>query len=107
MEFFTVMGKVWTEYSSLFLHGLWMTLYMGALTVLISTVSGSLMAMMHRSSWGIGRFKPLHAAAVVYVEVIRGTPILLQLYFLVPGAGSQRVHLRDDRLLRQLHSLCL
>ena len=65
MEFFTVMGKVWTEYSSLFLHGLWMTLYMGALTVLISTVSGSLMAMMHRSSWGIGRFKPLHAAAVV------------------------------------------
>ena len=81
MEFFTVMGKVWTEYSSLFLHGLWMTLYMGALTVLISTVAGSLMAMMHRSSWGIGRFKPLHAAAVVYVEVIRGTPILLQLYF--------------------------
>ena len=81
MEFFTVMGKVWTEYSSLFLHGLWMTLYMGALTVLISTVSGSLMAMMHRSSWGIGRFKPLHATAVVYVEVIRGTPILLQLYF--------------------------
>ena len=81
MEFFTVMGKVWTEYSSLFLHGLWMTLYMGALTVLISTVSSSLMAMMHRSSWGIGRFKPLHAAAVVYVEVIRGTPILLQLYF--------------------------
>ena len=81
MEFFTVMGKVWTEYSSLFLHGLWMTLYMGALTVLISTGSGSLMAMMHRSSWGIGRFKPLHAAAVVYVEVIRGTPILLQLYF--------------------------
>ena len=44
-------------------------------------MSGSLMAMMHRSSWGIGRFKPLHAAAVVYVEVIRGTPILLQLYF--------------------------
>ena len=81
MEFFTVMGKVWTEYSSLFLHGLWMTLYLGALPVRSSTVSGSLRAMMHRSSWGIGRFKPLHAAAVVYVEVIRGTPILLQLYF--------------------------
>ena len=81
MEFFTVMGKVWCEYSHLFLHGLWMTLYMGALTVRISTVSGSLMAMMHRSSWGIGGFRPLHAIAAVYVEVIRGTPILLQLYF--------------------------
>ena len=77
MEFFTVMGKVWTEYSSLFLHGLWMTLYMGALT----RSSWRFLSRMHRSSWGIGRFKPLHAAAVVYVEVIRGTPILLQLYF--------------------------
>lgn len=81
MEFFVVMGKVWSEYSTLFLHGLSMTLYMGALTVMISTISGSLMAMMRRSNWGIGKFKPLSAAAAAYVEVIRGTPILLQLYF--------------------------
>lgn len=76
MEFFSVMLKVWNQYWTLFLHGLGMTLFMGFLTVLISTVFGSLMAMMRRS-----RFKPLSAIAVVYVEVIRGTPILLQLYF--------------------------
>lgn len=76
MDFFTVMWKVWNEYWSLFLQGLGMTLFMGLLTVLISTISGSLMAMLRRS-----RFKPLSAVAVIYVEVIRGTPILLQLYF--------------------------
>ena len=54
---------------------------MGFLTVLISSVSGSLMAMMRRSRWGIGKFRPFSAIAAVYVEVIRGTPILLQLYF--------------------------
>lgn len=81
MEFFNVMIKIWSQYWRLFLTGLGMTVFMGLLTVLISTVFGSLMAMMRRSKWGIGRFKPLNAIAVVYVEVIRGTPILLQLYF--------------------------
>lgn len=81
MEFFNVMLKIWNQYWKLFMTGLGMTILMGLLTVLISTVFGSLMAMMRRSKWGIGRFKPLNAIAAVYVEVIRGTPILLQLYF--------------------------
>lgn len=81
MEFLSVMAKIWMRYSSLFLHGLWMTLYMGALTVLISSVFGSILALLRRSSWGIGPFKPLQWIVTAYVEVIRGTPILLQLYF--------------------------
>ena len=86
MEFFSVMGKVWSQYWTLFLHGLGMTLYMGALTVLISSISGSLMALLRRSNWGIGEFKPFRWIAAVYVEVIRGTPSVLQLmiiYFAV------------------------
>lgn len=81
MEFFRVMAKIWMRYSSLFLHGLWMTLYMGALTVLISSVFGSILALLRRSNWGIGPFKPLQWIVTAYVEIIRGTPILLQLYF--------------------------
>lgn len=81
MEFFGVMLKLWNEYWKLFLEGLGMTLLMGLLTVLMSTVLGSLMALMRRSKWGIGGFRPLNVIAAVYVEVIRGTPILLQLYF--------------------------
>ena len=81
MEFFKVMYDIWREYWQMFLSGLGMTVLMGFLTVMISSVFGSLLAMMRRSSWGIGRFKPLSLISGVYVEIIRGTPILLQLYF--------------------------
>ena len=81
MEFLSIMMQVWERYWSLFLEGLGMTVYMGLVTVLISTVSGSLMALMRRSRFGIGKFRPISCIATVYVEVIRGTPILLQLYF--------------------------
>lgn len=76
MQFLSVMLQVWEKYWQLFLTGLWMTLFMGFLTVLISTVFGSLMALLRRS-----RFVPLRWIAITYVEIIRGTPILLQLYF--------------------------
>ena len=39
------------------------------------------MALLRRSNWGIGKVKPFRAIATAYVEIIRGTPILLQLYF--------------------------
>ena len=81
MEFLSIMQQVWERYWSLFLEGLGMTVYMGLVTVLISTVSGSLMALMRRSRLGVGKFRPFSWIATVYVEVIRGTPILLQLYF--------------------------
>lgn len=81
MEFLSIMMQVWERYWSLFLEGLGMTVYMGLVTVLISTVFGSLMALMRRSRLGVGKFRPISWIATVYVEVIRGTPILLQLYF--------------------------
>ena len=81
MEFLSIMMEVWERFWSLFREGLGMTVYMGLVTVLISTVSGSLMALMRRSRFGIGKFRPISWIATVYVEVIRGTPILLQLYF--------------------------
>ena len=80
-NFLGVTLRVWQEYSSLFIHGLGMTVYMGLITVMVSSVTGSVMALMRRSTLGIGKFKPLSIIAAVYVEIIRGTPILLQLYF--------------------------
>ena len=69
MEFLNVMLKVWMKYWNLFLQGLGMTLFMGLLTVLISTVFGSLMALMRRSNVGIGKFNPRYAdpAAVIFL----------------------------------------
>ena len=80
-NFFTLTAKMWLEYWPMFLHGLGMTVLMGLLTVAVSSVTGAIMALMRRSTFGIGKFRPLSAFAAVYVEIIRGTPILLQLYF--------------------------
>ena len=70
------------KYSGLFLEGMRYTLLLAALTVLLGTLLGTLVALAK-----MGRFKPLSFLATAYIEVMRGTPLLLQLYlfyFLVP-----------------------
>mgnify|MGYP000874281429 CR=1 FL=1 len=76
-------GKVLTRYGHLFVQGLWYTLLLSLITVVFGTIMGSLLALLKRS-----RIKPLSLIATAYVEVVRGTPLLLQLYFfyfLLPG----------------------
>ncbi len=71
-----------SRYWFLFLEGAGYTLLLSAITVLFGAVLGSLLALMRRS-----RVMPLRLFATGYVEVIRGTPLLLQLYifyFLLP-----------------------
>lgn len=61
MEFLTLMLQIWERYWNLFLEGLWMTVYMGLVTVMISTVSGSLMALLRRQqiwNWKIQALQP-------------------------------------------------
>lgn len=74
--------KMLGRYSGLFLQGLGYTLLLSLLTVLGGTVLGSLLALMRRS-----RAVPVRVIATTYVEVVRGTPLLLQLYvfyFMLP-----------------------
>lgn len=70
------MVKLWSRYSSTFLQGLGGTLWLAAVTVAGGTLLGLLVALLRMS-----RMRSLRAAASVYVEILRGTPILLQLYF--------------------------
>ncbi|MEA5143249.1 MAG: amino acid ABC transporter permease [Oscillibacter sp.] len=70
------MVKLWSRYSSTFLQGLGGTLWLAAVTVAGGTLLGLLVALLR-----MNRIKGLRAAASVYVEILRGTPILLQLYF--------------------------
>lgn len=70
------------KYSGLFLEGMRYTLLLALLTVLLGTLLGTLVALAK-----MGQFKPLSFLATAYIEVMRGTPLLLQLYlfyFLVP-----------------------
>ena len=107
MEFLNVMLKVWMKYWNLFLQGLGMTLFMGLLTVLISTVFGSLMALMRRSNVGIGKFKPLRLIATVYADPAAAIFLLLYAADLAPVPQLKRVYMRYDCMLRKLYRLCL
>ena len=70
------MIKIWDKYYMVFLKGLGGTLWISAVVVALGTVLGMLVALMH-----MGKLKPLRALAEAYIEVLRGTPVLLQLYF--------------------------
>ena len=68
--------KLLAKYYPVYLSGLWGTLWISAVTVLLGLVLGMLVALMRMS-----RSKLLNAVSGVYIEVLRGTPILLQIYF--------------------------
>lgn len=68
--------KLLTKYYPVYLSGLWGTLWISAATVLFGCLLGLLVALMRMS-----RNKVLGAVSHVYIEVLRGTPVLLQLYF--------------------------
>ena len=69
------------RYWDLFLEGIGVTLLLSAIAVGCGVIIGSLLALMRLSKWHIGKVRPLNLIATIYVEIIRGTPLLLQLYF--------------------------
>ena len=68
--------KVWLKYYPVYLSGLWGTLWISVVTVFLGALLGMVVALMRMS-----RLKILRTVFNVYVEILRGTPILLQLYF--------------------------
>ncbi|MDQ1909129.1 amino acid ABC transporter permease [Paenibacillus sp. GD4] len=68
------------KYYMFFLNGAKATLILSILTVLFGVVLGMVVAMMRMS-----RFSVLRYIAVAYIEVIRGTPLLVQLYIIYYG----------------------
>lgn len=72
----TAMLKILQKYYMVFLTGLGNTLWMSLLTVAFGLVLGVVIALMR-----MGKLRLLRCIAEVYVEILRGTPILLQLYF--------------------------
>lgn len=65
-----------TRYGMSFVNGLGTTLLLALISVAVGCLIGALVAIMRLS-----RSKVLGAVATVYTEVIRDTPLLLQLYF--------------------------
>ncbi len=68
--------RLWNMYYMTFWKGVWGTLWLSALTVFFGTMLGMLIALMR-----MGKSRILRAFSDIYIEILRGTPILLQLYF--------------------------
>ena len=83
MDYFSNIVKILQKYWHVFLvEGVSYTLLLSLLTVAFGAILGLLLYLGRTV-----RFKPLNWICIAIVEVIRGTPILLQLYigyFLVP-----------------------
>ncbi|MBQ3481052.1 MAG: amino acid ABC transporter permease [Oscillospiraceae bacterium] len=76
MVFLTNVANIMAKYWQVFLlQGIGYTLLLSVIAVAGGAFFGSLLALAKRSG-----LKVLKAAVAVFVEVIRGTPVLLQLY---------------------------
>ena len=72
------------KYGNLFLIGTGYTLLLSLITVFFGTILGSVLAMLKNN-----KFLPVKFIVTAYIEIVRGTPILLQLYifkFMLPEA---------------------
>lgn len=68
--------KLLVKYYPTFLQGLFGTIWLSVVTVILGTVLGMLIALMR-----MGKIKVFRGIAIGYIEVLRGTPVLVQLYF--------------------------
>jgi His/Glu/Gln/Arg/opine family amino acid ABC transporter permease subunit len=68
--------NLWNKYNYVYINGLIGTLWLAAITVLIATILGTIIAIMKLS-----KIKVLDIITTAYIGILRGTPILLQLYF--------------------------
>lgn len=76
------MIRVLTRYGGLFLVGLRYTLLLSAIAVVFGVVLGFILAVVKMSTWKLwGHRNPFSVLAGIYIDIIRGTPLLLQLYF--------------------------
>jgi polar amino acid transport system substrate-binding protein len=75
--------EVFWEYRDYYLSGLQSTLLLAAIGVLGGFIVGIIVALMRMS-----RFKVLKALGSIWVEVLRGTPMLVQLFIIHYGLAQ-------------------
>mgnify|MGYP002574301688 FL=1 len=74
------------EYMPYYFEGIKYTLLISLITVFFGALFGSLLFFMKTSNFHIWKIKPLKIIAVVYIEIIRGTPMLLQILIMYAGS---------------------
>ncbi len=75
------------EYLPVFIEGAKMTLIISLVTVFFGTLFGSVLYFMKTLSFKIGKVKPLACIATAYIELVRGTPMVLQIFMVYSGSA--------------------
>ena len=107
MDIINNIGRLLEKYWNLFLVGTGNTLLLSAITVFLGIIIGSLLALMRISKLKVGNCRPLNLIATIYVEIIRGTPLLLQLYFFYFLLPMMIPSFSIDKTFSILLALCL
>ena len=68
------------KYSSYYIKGAEITIILALCAVLFGTILGLLLTLIRRS-----KIKPISILATAYVEFVRGTPLLVQIYIRLPN----------------------
>ncbi|MBI3080097.1 MAG: amino acid ABC transporter permease [candidate division NC10 bacterium] len=77
--------SIFVEVFPLLLGGAWVTLYITVVSIAIGIAGGLVLGVMR-----VSRFALIRGAATTYTELIRGTPLLMQLivlYYALPSVG--------------------
>ena len=69
-------AAIWEKYGYVYIQGVWGTIYIAVLTVLLGTLLGTLLAFIRLIPSRI-----VQGVIRLYVWILRGTPALLQIYF--------------------------
>lgn len=75
------------EYFPVFLEGAKLTLIISAISVLFGAVAGSVLYFLKSVNIKILAIKPLNIIASTYIEVVRGTPMILQIMMVYTGSA--------------------
>ncbi|WP_442597109.1 amino acid ABC transporter permease [Neobacillus sp. D3-1R] len=83
MSFFHNIIGILTEHGIAFLQASWMTISITAISLLFATIIGIIFA-----GFKISSIKLLNRIADIYIGVIRGTPLIVQIMFLYYGLAN-------------------
>src|SRR5258708_39354068 len=74
-----------------FVDGLWLTIGISVISMVLGLIFGLFIALMHRS-----RYVALRIFAKFYIWLIRGTPLLVQLVIVYLGLAAAGVYKFED-----------
>lgn len=93
VSFFGQMKAIWNEYSSLFINGIFSTLFISIISTLIGFVIGLVVAVIrkikvdkNKNIFAYILHKIINFILVCYIEIFRGTPMMVQAILIFYGA---------------------